>query len=232
MNTTDIAILTGLTEQHIVQYQDNFSLHTAAVSPFTVLCEAAKTSGIDIRIASSFRSYQRQAAIWQAKITGARTVFDQDGKTVDVTKLAGMAKLDAVLLYSALPGASRHHWGTDIDVWDPSRFNSNQTLQLVPEEYEHINAPCYPLLCWLQQHAHEFGFFFPYRVYQGGVSHEPWHLSYQPVADHIQQSLTLDELKNALSNTDIAGKETVLAHLHVIKERYFDNICRGNTGEE
>ncbi|MFT7400139.1 MAG: LAS superfamily LD-carboxypeptidase LdcB, partial [Rheinheimera aquimaris] len=156
MNTTDIAILTGLTEQHIVQYQDNFSLHTAAVSPFTVLCEAAKTSGIDIRIASSFRSYQRQAAIWQAKITGARTVFDQDGKTVDVTKLAGMAKLDAVLLYSALPGASRHHWGTEVDIYDAAAVPDDYKPRLLPEEYSET-GPFWAMQQWLQKHAAGFG---------------------------------------------------------------------------
>ena len=28
------------------------------------------------------------------------------------------SECDAILLWSALPGASRHHWGTDFDVFD------------------------------------------------------------------------------------------------------------------
>ena len=222
----------GKAQDHLLTLIDGHMLHPLAARAFEEMKKAASRDGITLAIASGFRSFDRQLLIWNRKWSGERSVNDEQGHPLDTTQLSDEEKLHAILHWSALPGASRHHWGTDIDVWDPSRFSSNQTLQLVPEEYEHINAPCYPLLCWLQQHAHEFGFFFPYRVYQGGVSHEPWHLSYQPVADHIQQSLTLDELKNALSNTDIAGKETVLAHLHVIKERYFDNICRSNTGEE
>ncbi|WP_134055290.1 M15 family metallopeptidase [Rheinheimera aquimaris] len=225
MNTTDIAILTGLTEQHIVQYQDNFSLHTAAVSPFTVLCEAAKTSGIDIRIASSFRSYQRQAAIWQAKITGARTVFDQDGKTVDVTKLAGMAKLDAVLLYSALPGASRHHWGTEVDIYDAAAVPDDYKPRLLPEEYSET-GPFWDMQQWLQKHAAGFGFFQPYQVYQGGVAAEPWHLSFRPVAEQYLVQFSPSTLRQCIALHPLTEQELVLEHLDTIFTRYVTNICR------
>lgn len=225
MNTTDIDILTGLTEQHIVQYQDGFSLHTATVSPFTALCEAAKTSGIDIRIASSFRSYQRQTAIWQAKITGARTVFDPAGKAVDVTKLAGMAKLDAVLLYSALPGASRHHWGTEVDIYDAAAVPDDYKPRLMPEEYS-ATGPFWGMRQWLQKHAADFGFFQPYQIYQGGVAAEPWHLSYRPVAEQYLTHFSALTLRQCITLHPLTEQELVLEHLDTIFARYVTNICR------
>ena len=41
----------------------------------------------------------------------------------------------AILHWSALPGASRHHWGTEIDVIDRAALLHGQLAQLVPDEY-------------------------------------------------------------------------------------------------
>lgn len=225
MITTDIAILTGLTEQHVVNYQHTFSLHTAAVSPFNALCEAAKMSGIDIRIASSFRSYQRQAAIWHAKITGARAVFDRDGNTVNIIELNGMAKLEAVLLYSALPGASRHHWGTEVDIYDAAAVPADYKPRLMPEEYGQ-DGPFYAMQQWLKKYAAEFGFFQPYQVYQGGVAAEPWHLSYRPVAEQYLAQFSPLILRQCIAQHPLTAQELVLEHLDTIFTRYVTNICR------
>lgn len=220
----DEAVLTGLTEQHLVHNAQGVKLHADVSAPFAVLCAAAQRDGITISVASSFRSFERQAHIWQAKFSGQKPVLDQDGHRVPIEQLAGLAKLEAILLYSALPGASRHHWGTDLDLYDAAAVTADYQLQLTPAEYG-PNGPFYRLACWLKQHSARYGFFLPYQHYQGGVAAEPWHLSYQPVAGQYLAQFSPALLKHCLAQHPIAGQDLVLAHLDALYQRYISNIC-------
>uniref|UniRef100_A0A486XMM9 FIG009095: D,D-carboxypeptidase family protein n=1 Tax=Rheinheimera sp. BAL341 TaxID=1708203 RepID=A0A486XMM9_9GAMM len=217
-------ILTGLTEQHLVQRDDGVKLHQHVAAPFAALCQAAQQDGLDIKVASSFRSFQRQAQIWQAKFCGQKPVLGQNGETVSLSQLQGKAKLDAILLYSALPGASRHHWGTDLDLYDAASVRPNYQLQLAPEEYG-PEGPFYRLTLWLIKHAEQFGFFMPYRRYQGGIAAEPWHLSYKPVAAHYLAQFSPQLLQSCLTQHPIAGQDLVLQHLDTLFKQYVSNIC-------
>ena len=100
-------------------------------------------------------------------------------------------RVDAILWWSALPGASRHHWGTDFDVMDARAMPAGYKLQVVPAEYL-AGGPFHRLTTWLDAHMHAFGFFRPYTTDRGGVSPEPWHLSYAPVAQRAQAALSVD----------------------------------------
>lgn len=220
--------LTGLSEQYLLTRADGFMLHKAAAKPFNALCAAAKAAGIKIKIVSAFRSYQRQAAIWQAKLAGNRPVYDQHGQAIDINSLTGKAKLDAVLLYSALPGASRHHWGTDLDIYDAGAVPPDYKPQLDPAEYG-PNGPFYRLQQWLSVHAAKFGFFMPYREFQGGVAAEPWHISYQPLASGYLANFNTDVLRQCLIKHPVAEQQLVLTHLDSIFNRYVANICQAET---
>ena len=217
-------ILTGLTEQHLFCRQDGFKLHKEVAGPFSALCAAANADGIDIKIVSSFRSYQRQADIWQAKLSGKRAVLDMHGNTVNITTLSGKARLDAVLLYSALPGASRHHWGTELDIYDAGAVENGYQPRLAPQEYA-SDGPFDALQQWLTEHADAFGFFLPYQHYQGGVAAEPWHLSYQPLAQQYLAAFSPSILKHCLTQHPIAEQTLVLEHLDEIFNQYVSNIC-------
>jgi LAS superfamily LD-carboxypeptidase LdcB len=218
-------ILTGLTEQHLLKQDDGMMLHQQVQQPFADLCQAARSDGIEIRIVSAFRSFSRQAAIWQAKLTGQRPVYNQTGDLIDITQLSGIARLEAVLLYSALPGASRHHWGTEFDVFDAAVVDADYKPQLQPEEYGKT-GPFYKLKQWLNKHAAGYGFFFPYAVYQGGVAAEPWHISYQPLASHYLAAFNVNVLRQCLLQHPIAEQQLVLAHLAQIVEQYVNNIAQ------
>ena len=65
-----------------------------------------------------------------------------------------------------------------------------------------------------------FGFFRPYRTDRGGVSPEPWHLSYAPVSLPALESLSLSMLRHVLESSAIAGKAHVLARLPEIYTRF------------
>lgn len=190
------------------------------------LTEQAQQDGIALSVASGFRSFERQLGIWNRKYRGEQALYDSHGNQLDAQTLTPGEKIDAILTWSALPGASRHHFGTDLDVYDPRPFaNPEQPrLQLLASEYSE-GGPCFELAAWLKRHAHEFGFFLPYARYQGGIAAEPWHLSFRAEAEAVRANYSLEALAEAIAAAPMEGKQCVLARLEQIKERYLDNIC-------
>jgi hypothetical protein len=127
--------------------------------------------------------------------------------------------VDAILLWSALPGASRHHWGTEIDVVDRAAGSPGYQPRLSAAEFA-PGGPYAPLDVWLAANMREFGFFRPYTLDRGGVQPEPWHLSYAPASVPALESLTLDVLFEAVAASSIDGRECVLRRLPEIYQRY------------
>tara|TARA_R110002126_G_scaffold200330_1_gene347945 strand:+ start:5709 stop:6401 length:693 start_codon:yes stop_codon:yes gene_type:complete len=220
----DTDILTGCTESHLIVLADGHAIHRQMKSAWQAMQQAAAKSGIDIRILSAFRSFQRQAAIWQQKCNGTRPVYDLAQQPVAITQLAGLAKLQAIMLYSALPGASRHHWGTDIDVYDAAAVPTDYQPQLLAAEYQ-SEGPFARLDRWLSTEAIKYGFFRPYQRYQGGVAAEPWHLSYTPIARPYMQALSVQALQHCLTQHPVAEQQSVLANLPYLYQTYVINCC-------
>ncbi|MCL4137223.1 UNVERIFIED_CONTAM: hypothetical protein GTU68_016231 [Idotea baltica] len=164
--------------------------------------EAAAKEGLNLQVASGFRSYERQLSIWNAKATGQRCLLNDNGQPIDSNSLCDTEKLYAILRWSALPGCSRHHWGTDLDVWDSAAVADDYSLLLVPEEYQQ-DGPFYLLSCWLDEHAETYGFVRPYAIDRGGVAPEPWHLSYQPIAKQFEAKLSTVFVRKILDNSDL-----------------------------
>lgn len=203
-------------------------LQPQVAQAYVAMREAAASAGIQLAIASGFRDFNRQLAIWNRKFSGQAPLYNDRGEALNSAALSTGEKVDAILTWSALPGASRHHWGTDFDVYDPEPFASGELkLQLIPEEYDR-NGPCHTLYQWLQRHAREFGFFFPYARYQGGVAAEPWHLSHERLANDAHAQLSVEVLKNCLQQHEILGQTYVLEQLPEIKRRYIDCICHAD----
>ena len=216
----ELDILLGQTTTHLAPIADNVFLHHRVLAPFARLQALAAARGIDLAVASGYRGFDRQRLIWNAKARGERPVLDSAGRPLDLARLSDRDKVFAILRWSALPGASRHHWGTDLDVWDRAAVGPDYPLQLVPAEYA-PGGPFARLGAWLD--SDEFaasGFFRPYREDRGGVAPEPWHLSYRPVADLFAQGLTPDPLAAIVAHGDIALADTVLAHLDEIFARF------------
>ncbi len=85
---------------------------------------------------SSFRDFERQLAIWNGKCRGERDLLDRGRASGWMpAALDQDALVSAILLWSALPGASRHHWGTDMDVIDAAAVPAGAAVQLEPAEY-------------------------------------------------------------------------------------------------
>ena len=179
-----VAQLTGLDESHLVAVGDGQRLREEVAAAFTALRDDARRAGFELAIASGFRSYHRQLAIWNAKATGARAVHDDAGRVLDLARLTPTRRLHAMLRFSAIPGTSRHLWGTDLDVYDAAALPTGYALQLSPREVA-AGGMFDPLHRWLDQRMaadRSHGFFRPYHRDCGGVAPERWHLSYAPLA--------------------------------------------------
>lgn len=162
------------------QLETRFKLESQTALAFQAMADSAAKDGIKLAICSAYRPFDRQLAIWNAKASGKRVVLDINEQPVDITPLSESELVDLILLWSALPGASRHHWGTDIDVFDAEKIEV-KSLRLVEAEYRD-GGPCAQLHQWLVANAKDFGFYFPFQRGQSAVSAEPWHISYFPVS--------------------------------------------------
>lgn len=161
------------------------------------LRERANRAGFNLCVASGYRSYQRQLSIFNAKAVGERAIVDEAGRILRPANLSAKALLAAILRFSALPGVSRHHWGTDVDVWDSAAVNADYQLALTTDEY--ADGGVFSAMSqWLDERIaadDAEGFFRPYASDSGGVAPEPWHLSYRPGAQGLA---TLQSLENLL----------------------------------
>lgn len=167
--------------------------------------DAAK-HGFCVQPCSAFRSFARQGAIVEGKFTGARPILDRNEQPLQPIPSDPVARLRAILLFSALPGCSRHHFGSDFDIYDPHLLPAGQKLQLTAQEYAQ-GSYFYELGVYLQESLSRFGFVRPYmsapatsvtntdstnnsnststpqsasgaEQEQWGIGREPWHISH------------------------------------------------------
>lgn len=219
--------LCGQSDSHITWLSENLGIHKDMVNAWQLLCDAALKDGLSIKIASGFRSFDRQLSIWNRKFTGELLTKDNNNQVVNMSQLTDAEKVEAILVYSALPGTSRHHWGTDIDVYADNLLLTGQKLQLEPWEYQQ-GGPFEKLGVWLKNNIQSFGFMLPYDKDRGGVAIEPWHLSYYPLASLYLDKLTTEILAETLLQSDILGKEAILKKLPYIVSQYVQNINKGS----
>ena len=229
MNT---ASLTGQTEQHLCPKSDaevlGARLHRDVVQPFLELRSEALRAGFDLAILSGFRDFERQLSIWNRKARGQQPVLDSSAAPLATERLSDKELAFAILRWSALPGASRHHWGTDLDVYDAAAKPEGYEIELIPEEVN-SGGVFGPLHDWLDQRIAAdaaCGFFRPYDRDRNGVAPERWHLSCAPVADLYAHALTADVIRETVRNADIELKEAVLLNLDEIYERFVINVGR------
>ena len=118
-------------------------------------------------VQSSTRNYFDQKYIWEGKWIGKIQVM---GKDLSRSIRDPLARAVEILKYSSMPGASRHHWGTDFD------------LNALSNSY-YESGEGKVLYRWLVKNAQQYGFCQPYTAGRDrGHSEERWHWSYLPLA--------------------------------------------------
>ena len=137
---------------------------------FLAMQKAALKDGIFIEIVSGYRSFDRQRGIWNRKYD----YYVNKG-------LSPQEAMKRIIEYSTIPGTSRHHWGTDIDIIDRNAKRPNDVLveknYESSEVYEHLKK-------WMDTNAEKFGFVLVYTnsIQRKGFYYEPWHYSYKAIS--------------------------------------------------
>jgi LAS superfamily LD-carboxypeptidase LdcB len=216
----ELSALTGSTEDHVISMADPVCrLHAATAAALLQLRAAALLDGVELLPVSGFRSFEHQLRIWNEKFRGQRPLLSRSGMTLDVRSMPEDARVEAILQWSALPGASRHHWGTDLDVIDRASLPNGESVNLLPEEYS-VGGRFFRLYQWLTANAADYGFFWPYDADRGGVQPEPWHLSFAPIAQGALNSLTPDLLAAVLAAAKIDGAAVIYSRLPELHQRF------------
>ncbi len=173
-------------EHNVSGYQTYLRKET--LEAFLQMAETAKMDGVELKIASATRNFENQKIIWEKKWTGYILV---GGKDLTKSQPDELERFKKILEYSAVPGTSRHHWGTDIDInnSNPQYFKT----EIGQKEY-----------AWLVVNAPLFGFCQPYTL-KGqsrptGYYEEKWHWSYLPLAKTFTE-----EYKKLVKEGDING---------------------------
>lgn len=206
--------LTGRARTHVQQYgqtpgQPRFAARPDVAAAFLAMRAAAAQDGIDMLPIASWRPFEAQARNWNRKFSGQATLYDCAGRARDHGALAPADIVRAILNWTGLPGATRRHWGTDIDVFDRAAHQPGYRTKLLPDEagpdgvYARLHA-------WLDAHAAGFGFFRPYRTRRRGMCPEPWHLSHAPSAQAALAAIDIDMVARAVCGADLLGRELVL----------------------
>ena len=223
---------TGESERHLCSTDTAEALgarvNRDVVGAFRQLKHDAQLAGFDLRILSGFRSFGAQLSIWNRKATGRLAVLDHEARPIDIATLTHVELVFAILRWSALPGASRHHWGTDVDVFDEAARPEDYEVDLIPAEVNE-GGMFGPLHGWLDARiaaGTASGFFRPYDRDRGGVAPERWHLSHAPSAAGFERLISAGLLRAAIEHADMALRETVLEHLDGIVDRFVLNTNR------
>ncbi|MGK0426200.1 MAG: LAS superfamily LD-carboxypeptidase LdcB [Ulvibacter sp.] len=188
--------LIGKDESDIVGDSYTTKMHRDAAKAFQKMkIEAAKVH-IDIELVSAYRSFQRQKEIYEAKY-----------KKYTKQGLSPMDAIKKIIEYSTIPGTSRHHWGTDIDIIDGNAKPRPKSV-LQPELF-HGDGPFCKIKDWLTENANFFDF---YEVYTNdanrkGFKYEPWHFSYAPVSKPMLLEYKKLDVKKILQKEKILGSE-------------------------
>jgi LAS superfamily LD-carboxypeptidase LdcB len=198
----NLSFLTGKTTDQLIPFLDSKHLvHQDMNQDLVNLFGEAKKEGFDLAITSTFRSFETQKIIWNEKSCGKRVVLDSNSFPIDISKKSNTELLFLILRWSALPGASRHHWGSDLDIYDSAAVSTDYKVQLIPSEYENL-GPFYQSALWLNKNMERFGFFRPYARDNGGIAPEPWHLSYRPLSENFLKHYTFSKFEEHLLQSD------------------------------
>jgi LAS superfamily LD-carboxypeptidase LdcB len=210
--------LIGKTTDELVSFND-FLVHKEMFSDLSRMFYAAKTDGIDFGLMSSYRSYELQKTIWNEKVLGQRAVLDSDSRPVDISTKTNEELLFLIMRWSAIPGGSRHHWGSDMDVFDKAKKPADYQVQLIPREYEE-GGYFYESSLWLNEFMDDFNFFRPYSKDTGGIAPEPWHLSYRPLAEKFLKDFTLKRFTEHLNTADFQLVNIARSRANELYERF------------
>ena len=192
--TVDLEIIIGKSQSNLVG--DSIRLEVNTYKAFKKMEAAAKRDGVYLKIVSAYRGFERQKLIWNNKYEKFTNDFSLEPEKA----------ISEIIRFSTVPGTSRHHWGTDIDIID-GNFPDEENV-LVSEKFEK-DGLFYKVKNWLDNNSENFGFYLTYTNDKNrkGFEFEPWHYSYRPVSVKYYRALIKTDLKKIIKSLDINGSD-------------------------
>ena len=182
-----------------------YYLREEALNAFKQMHAAARIDKINLIIRSATRNFDYQKRIWNRKWKAKR-------KSIPNPK----SRVKAILKFNSMPGTSRHHWGTEVDLnsFNNDWFSYGKGLKLFN---------------WMNANAHKYGFHRPYTKKNSerpnGYNEEKWHWSYIPLS-----KLMLKDAKGLITDAKIKGfsGSEYASELSVVNQYIFgvDPSCR------
>lgn len=182
-------------KKHLKSSGKSRGLRPAVWEAYSAMANAAQKEGIQIVLDSGYRDFDAQKRIWNRKY-----------RSLSRTEKNPQKVIETIIQYSAIPGTSRHHWGTDIDIIDGIPPTPTD-----PEEAQYFadGGIYHPLYQWLQTHAQSFGF---YEVYtqnpqRTGFAYEPWHWSFAELSRPMLEAFLALPLAKYLNDPSLKGSK-------------------------
>ena len=182
-----------------------YYLRAEAFNSFKKMRVAAKEAGIHIAIESGFRSYERQLQIWNSKFNK----FKEQG-------LSDAECVEKILEYSTIPGTSRHHWGTEIDIVIKNAPYKEGKLNQINFDK---GGSYHKLKLWMDENSEKYGFKLTYTndEHRTGFKYEPWHYSYIPISQkmlysYIEQDCIYKVLDKRILGYDILNEYRLIQY--------------------
>lgn len=188
--------LIGLDDSKLVNIKDDprrmsvLMCDRDAAKALPDLFSDAFDKGFELRIASAYRSFYKQFKIFDDKFKGKRPVLDANENPMDISSLSDEQKVLEIIRFSSIPGFSRHHFGTDFDIYAVNLLPEGKQLELTAREYQKGNY-FYKLGQYLSQNLNKFGFKRPFNG-KGTIDFEPWHISFSKKADECIDAFPVD----------------------------------------
>ncbi|NER12434.1 D-alanyl-D-alanine carboxypeptidase family protein [Leptobacterium flavescens] len=176
-------------------YGDGFQVRKEVYDAFVKMKAAAQKENIDMEVVSGYRDFFRQKAIYERKYKK----YTEEG-------LSPVKSIEKIIEYSTIPGTSRHHWGTDMDIIDARGKHEGDVL--IPDKF-HGNGPFCKFKEWMDKHSESFGFYLVYtdNGNRKGFKYEPWHYSYKPLSGPMLKEYRKIDIKEMLIKNELLGKE-------------------------
>ncbi|MDG3580799.1 M15 family metallopeptidase [Galbibacter pacificus] len=186
-------ILIGKGEPEL--FGEGIGLQKDAYTAFLKMKKAAGKERVDIKAVSGYRSFNRQKSIWERKY-----------KAYTNAGLLPEEAIEKIVEYSTIPGTSRHHWGTDVDIIDSAVPAEGDVLDA---DKFHGNGPFCKLKEWLDAHANDFGFYLVYTddPKRKGFKYEPWHYSYKAISKPMLVAYKKLDIIAILRENKLLGSE-------------------------
>ena len=205
----DIDILTGQTSPIL-----RFGLQKEASKSFEAMKKEAAKAKVKLHVTSGYRSYNKQIEIWNGK-------FDRYA----AKGFKGLSLINKITEFSAMPGTSRHHWGTDADILDISVLQPKNPLE--PLHYVSTKGVYNRLHEWMLHNADRFDFYEAYTddPTRTGYEFEPWHFSYKPIAVKYLKSYNSNIKLSYIKLPQLKGKDLITeAFFNEYKRDYVNGI--------